>query len=67
MESNKLNLNIRALSNEDALNSYKSYFKSIINFKPFTSKINKNEDLSQNNNKRKFKNSKRDLNLLLLN
>lgn len=58
MESNKFNLNIRALSNEEAFNSYKSYFKSALNFKPFTNRINKNDDF---NYKRKSKNMKRDL------
>jgi hypothetical protein len=54
MESNKYNLNIRALTSEDSFNAYKSYFKSILNFKPFTNRMNKIDDL---NNKRKYKNS----------
>ena len=62
MESNKYNLNIRALTSEDAFNAYKSYFKSILNLKPFTNRLNihsKMDDLTSsnnnNNNRRKYK------------
>lgn len=61
-----MNLNIRALTNEEAFNSYKSYFKSVLNFKSFAT--NKNDDYNNNssNGKRKFKNSKkRDLDSVL--
>ncbi len=46
MEANKQNLNIRALPNDEAFNSFILYFKSILNYRP----LNKINEIKQSHN-----------------
>ena len=61
MEANKSNLNIRALANDDALSSFKLYFKSIFTYRPSLDKHAGNDQKSLSNNLMMNVNARRDL------
>ncbi len=61
IDTNKFSLNLRTVSNEDVLTTYKQYFKSMLNFKQLNSDTNsiklRKDDQNRNNKKNNRNNS----------
>jgi hypothetical protein len=55
IDTNKYSINMRTVSNEDVLTTYKQYFKSMLNFKQLNSDTNsiklRKDDQNRNNKK----------------